>query len=181
MKINVEKIGVEKIQEIIDLTKKYNFGNQFIEFIKNKSENVLNQVMQERLIGGTTNDEEISLYKSSNHFIDTKNGFILYNDAQIDANKYNIRETNKETYSNGTFSIAVAFEYGTGVHGTSNVKIINPHAKHVNDSWYLPKNVTGESGVLYDGYSGFEIYRFTAEKINNELGNWINEYMRKVG
>ena len=90
-----------------------------------------------------------------------------------------ISPENASNYPDG-FSIALAFEYGTGLIGQGNPKI---------GAWQY--NVKGhEKGWVFSrygrftftrGYAGFEIYRYTAEAIKENLKQWIMDYIPKSG
>ena len=173
--IKVETKNFDYLERIIEdvnsMRKMQGISSEFKQFIKNKVKNTLNQVMNERLgmYGSTDNDDSIALYKSSNHFQDTDNGFILYNNASVD--------TDLPGY-NGKFSIALAFEYGTGIVGETHAVNgawdynVNKHTNY----WNYYKN--GKL-IATMGYRGMEIYRYTADKINKEMKNWIKEYMER--
>ena len=92
-----------------------------------------------------------------------------------------IQEQNVPNYEKG-FSIALAFEYGVGIVGEDNYDSeffqaweynVNKH----NFAWNYVKD-----GVRYStyGYMGFEVYRFTAEEIINQLPNWVAEYFNTM-
>ena len=155
----------------------------FQKYIQEKCLKVLYNVIETRLVAGeTTNDDSIGLYISSNHILETNDGFIIYNDAKIPANVSGVQNS-ASNYPNGEFSIALAFEYGVGIVGpeTMNDKAWNYNVNNYNFGWILPKNVLGQAGILYAGYKGFEIYRYTAEEIQNNLSKWVNEYKKDRG
>ena len=173
------------ITVLINLKKEINRVNKILEtqidinnFIKEKVKQTLNEVMSDELKGGTTNDEAISLYISSNQIEDTSNGFILYNNATIDANT-----KEKSTYPNGQFSIALAFEYGVGIIGQNTPDPYNKawdyNVNNYNFGWTF-KNSKGEV-VSTAGYMGFEIYRKVADKVNKSLSSWYIEYWKDEG
>lgn len=173
------------ITGLINLQKEINRVNKILEtqkdinnFIKEKVKQTLNEVMSDELKGGTTNDEAISLYISSNQIEDTSNGFILYNNATIDANT-----KEKSTYPNGQFSIALAFEYGVGIIGQNTPDPYNKawdyNVNNYNFGWTF-KNSKGEV-VSTAGYMGFEIYRKVADKVNKNLSSWYKEYWKDEG
>lgn len=157
-------------------------------YIQKKCLETVKKVTEERLVGGTTNDDMIEIYKANHKIASMPNGFILYNDTKIPADQYNILPFDTSGYPEGMFNVALAFEYGTGVLGigvTTNDFVnsrSNSH-KRLQDAWYLPVNAAGgENGVLTQGYAGFEIYRFTAERIRENINKWIIEYQeRKSG
>lgn len=177
LKINMNVKGLDKLEKHIQYVQRManmKTDKTFQSYIKNKCMEALNQVMNERLTGGTTNDDAISLYRSSNHIIDDLNGFIIYNDAKIPVNA-----VDTSGYPNGEFSIALAFEYGVGIIGQNTV---NPNAwsyniNNYNFGWYF-KDTDGKYHQT-GGYMGFEIYRFTADKIQKNLPRWVNEYYNK--
>lgn len=149
---------------------------RFMKFMKERFMETLNSVIDEELKGGTTNDEYISAYKQNNKIEDTDDGFVLYNDTMGD-----ISELSKKTqakYPNG-FSIALAFEYGVGIVGENTAKIgaWEYNVNKRNFAWTYKKN--GKSYSTY-GYEGMEIYRKTAIKINNNLGYWLDKYVKEV-
>lgn len=191
MKFNVEAINLEGLNKHIEYVNKMlnmKEDEKFQKFIQEKVLELAKKVTNERLIGGTSNDEEIELYKSSHHIQEVADGFILYNNAKIEADKYNILPFDTSGYPEGQFSIALAFEYGVGItgEGTYQGDYFQPwnyndvslsKSKHRKaESWYLPSSVFGESGRLYSGYEGFEIYRNIAIEAEKNLKKWVNEY-----
>jgi len=149
----------------------------FQRFIQNKVLEAVKRVTDERLIGGTTDDEYIEEYKSRHKIEETSDGFVLYNDTVLPTSMLPISEQTANNYPNG-FSIALAFEYGIGIVGENNPK---PNAWEYNVNkwnfaWYYSKN--GELFATY-GYEGFEIYRFTAEEVKKQLSSWVNEYFER--
>lgn len=166
--------ALDKQIQYVQKMEKMKTDNSFQKFIQKKCLETLNRVMNERLIGGTTNDEEIDLYKTSNHLEETDNGFIIYNNAKISTDNY-------EDYPNGEFSIALAFEYGVGItgEGTYDDDIFTPWEYNINKynfGWYYKK---GEEKHHTYGYMGFEIYRYTTIEIKKKLNSWVNEYFNK--
>ena len=188
--------GFDKLQKHLDLVYKIvkigKDNTKFIKFIMQKAYDTLYETMDERLKGGTTNDADITLYRNSNKFEMIENGFILYNDASIDANEYNRIPFDTSGYPNGRFSIALAFEFGTGMVGTlTNVEFFKAwtyndlkHSKseshqRFKTNWYLPKDAQTNHTTAQGGYTGFEVYRYTADKCNKRVVNWINEFLEK--
>ena len=179
LKISTNVTGLDKLEKHIQLVNrmiKMKSDKKFQKFIQNKCMETLNQVMAERLTGGTTNDDAIALYRGSNHIQEEPDGFIIYNNAKIPANA-----KDASGYPNGEFSIALAFAYGVGIIG-QNTPDPNNHAwaynlKGYNFGWYY----TGSDGKSHQtgGYQGFEVYRFTADRIQKNLNSWVNEYFSK--
>lgn len=179
-KYKVEVLNLKGLNKHIDYVNKMlnmKTDKSFQRFIQEKCWNTLQEVMNERLVGGTTNDNQIELYKNSNHLIEDKEGFIIYNDAKIPADA-----KDPTTYPSGMFSIALAFEYGVGIIGenTNNPNAWEYNINDYNFGWYLPRSVYGETGILTAGYTGLEIYRYTADRIKIRLSKWVNEYYSEV-
>ena len=167
--------------EFVDRMIKMKSDPDFQDYIKQKVLEVANKVTNERLVGGTTNDDAIELYKSSHKIRDFEQGFILYNDAAIPADVNGI-QNDIDNYPDGMFCVALAFEYGVGILGENTPNNDNAWAYNVqgyNFGWYLPQSVTGEIGVQTAGYMGFEIYRHIAEEVKSELNKWVKEYYKK--
>lgn len=184
-KVNTQIDSIEKIDKHLKLVQKLsemkNDAN-FQKFIQEKSMEALTKVMSNRVrSNSTSNDDSIELYMNSNHLIELEDGFVIYNDAKIPANVSGI-QNDIQNYPNGEFSIALAFEYGVGIVGisTDNPKAWEYNVKDYNFGWYLPSDVFGESGIRYMGYTGFEVYRYTAIEIETQLMNWVKEYYRRV-
>lgn len=179
----------EKVKNYATLSKTVRFQ----EFLKSKVIETLNYVINRNIDAlNTTNPEEVDLYLNSNHIVDTSDGFILYNDAKIPADKYNMLPFDTSGYPNGEFSIALAFEYGIGIigQGSYNNGYFTPWTYNNTDSskrrdkshspyWYLPKNVTGLSGILTQGYGGVQIYGDVARIVNNSISKWTCEFIEK--
>ena len=197
IKVNVDSL--EKLQKYINFVESMNkmkTDKDFQNHIKIKCWETLDKIMNNRLIG-TTNDESIGIYRTSNHIKDTDDGFIIYNDAKIPANVKG-RQNDVSNYPEGMFNLALAFEYGVGIVGMSTN---NPNAweynintfkqletnygKGYNFGWILPKEVAEKYGIPqgqeFAGYRGLEIYRYTAEEIQKQLKSWIIEYKNKKG
>lgn len=191
--------SLKKLEKYITFVKAMNdmkTNKTFQLFIQNKCINVLSKIMNSRL-GGTTNDEDATIYTSSNHLKETNDGFIIYNDAKIPANVKGV-QNDVSNYPEGMFNLALAFEYGVGIVGMSTN---NPNAweynintfkqletnygKGYNFGWILPKEIAEKYGIPqgqeFAGYRGLEIYRFTAEEIKNQLPKWVLEYKNKGG
>lgn len=183
-KVNCNVDSIQKIDKHIEYVKfmqKLKNDYDFQRYIQDKCMQTLNSVMDSRLATGmTTNDDSIGLYRTSNHIQELEDGFIIYNNAKIPANAKGIQNY-ASNYPNGQFSIALAFEYGVGVvgMGTRNQNSWEYNIKNYENGWYLPKEVFGQSGIKYLGYTGFEIYRYTAEEIKAQLPKWVREYLAK--
>ena len=176
----INKQHLDELYNYVQNLLKMKDDKNFQKFIQDKCMKTLDMIMNDYLIGGTTNDDAIDLYMSSNHIEEFDEGFIMYNDAKIPANVNGVQNT-VENYPDGQFSIALAFEYGVGIIGenTDNPNAWNYNIQGYYFGWYLPANVTGKSKVETGGYQGFQIYTLTAQEIERQLPSWVNEYMAK--
>lgn len=182
LKIETKVEGLDKLKKYIEYIKKFSTMKtdvKFQKYIQRKFLETVAKVSNERLVGGTTDDEYIAEYKSRHKIKETSNGFILYNDTVLPTELLPVSEQTAMNYPNG-FSIALAFEYGVGIVG-ENSGIVGAWDYNVNNwnfAWRYVKD-----GISYStyGYSGFEIYRFTAEEIKKNLESWVWEYNSNDG
>ena len=170
LKISTNVSGLKELQKELNrvqtmLSIKNN--PKYLKFLQNKVIETLNSVISERL---TFSGETVEKYKTNNFIEEIENGFILYNNTTV--------ETQSEGYG-GIFSIALAFEYGTGIVGMENPKenAWQYNVKNHETGWTYFKN---DRFWYTKGYEGFEIYRYTKEKVNQNITNWIEEFLRKV-
>lgn len=176
LNIKIDTQGLEELQKYIKFVEqmaKMKTDKKFQKFIQQKVLETVNKITNERLVGGTTNDSAISLYKESNKIREYEEGFILYNDASITVNA---KDTS--SYPNGEFSVALAFEYGVGIIGQNTPNNEGAWAYNVNNynfGWWFKSE---EDDKYYEtaGYMGFEIYRYTAIECQSKLKDWVKEY-----
>lgn len=165
LKVNLKVEGLDKLKQQIDFIEKMAMlktSPQFQKYIQNKFLQTVNKVSLERLPMGDASME----YIYHNKIRELDDGFILYNDATV--------ETNSEGYG-GSFSIALAFEYGTGIVGANHPKK-DAWAYNVNQhtgAWLYYEN---GSFHLTEGFEGYEIYRYTLQEIRAHLKDWVREY-----
>lgn len=196
--INIDNLkGLETYVKYVDRLLSIKDDKHFQKYFQDKFLETVNKVANAKIRFDTTQDlNDINLYLNSNKIEETSDGFILYNDAKIPADKYNTLPFDTSGYPSGQFSLALAFEYGTGIvavgaYDTSDEKGFKPWdynavgiskaPYHKSQRWYLPKNVYGESHIWIKGYKGFEVYRFTYEEIKNSMRDWLDDYFAKYG
>ncbi len=187
-RVTIEIKNLKNIDKMIKRISRANKDNISLnKYIKKMILKTYISVMNRELVGGTTNDDSISLYKKSYHIKDTEDGFILYNNALIPQSE--IKSKNKQSYPNG-FSIAMAFEYGVGIVGISTG---NPNAWDYNvhgyeEGWFYPEHINkgfinkksfAKKYEFTSGYKGLEIFRKTKIEVESNLSNWIKEYYEK--
>ena len=90
---------IKKIDSLIQLQKNVNMQTWFQE----KCLETVNEVAKRRV---TFTGETVDRYLANNKLEKLENGFVIYNDTYV--------ESNSKEFG-GKFSIALAFEYGTGL------------------------------------------------------------------
>lgn len=181
-----QKIGISILKDTnaLDKTLKTIHGlydENFKKYLVDKVLETIDQVVVERITAfRTDNDEYLGEYLRSNKYKMTTKGFIVYNDAKVDIPPEYSKQSTIAKYPDGKFNVAMAFEYGTGIVGLTNP--VDGHWEYnvndYNDGWKY-KNSTGVHHTY--GSRGYEIYRFTAIKVNQNLRKWMTEYIQKRG
>lgn len=180
LNISVKVNSISKLNKYINYVNKLaqmKTDTRFQKYIQEKALYTVNRITEQRLVGGTTNDAEIELYKDSNQIRETSDGFILFNDASIPANA---KDTSN--YPNGEFPIALAFEYGVGIIGsnTDNPNAWEYNVNNYNFGWYYWDDEEQKYAIT-GGYQGFEIYRYALREIQTMLPKWVNDYFKQYG
>lgn len=167
LEFNVEnKQHLDDLVEFVNSLMEIQYDKQFHKFIQEKCMEIIQTHIDTYL---TFSGNTVDLYKSSNKIEEFDEGFIIYNDTTV--------ETDTDGYG-GKFSIALAFEYGTGIVGQENPKEnaweynVNEHQK----GWTYFKN---DSFHFTKGFEGFQIYTLSAQEIESKLPEWVNEYITK--
>jgi hypothetical protein len=166
--VRVSTVNKKALDEHINFVKKLllmKTDKKFQKYIQDKCKETVVRVTNELM---QYNGPTVEAYKNNHKIKETNDGFILYNDTVV--------EVESEGYG-GTFPIALAFEYGTGIVGSKNPKMgawaynINNYKENVGWTYY--KN--GEFKKT-EGYEGMEIYRKTAIEIKKLLKTWVMNY-----
>ena len=184
LNVKTDVKGLDELKKYIEYVKKFSTlktDKFFQKYIQDKFLETVNRVSNERLPAGAISSE----YISNNQIKPSDDGFILYNNTSI--------ATDSDGYG-GQFSIALAFEYGTGIIGQDNPKIgaWQYNIKGHIDGWWYPTNsddrnpikFTTKDGVTLawtKGFEGYEVYRFTLEEIKNKLNDWVMNYKNDGG
>lgn len=199
-KINTTIQGLDKLQKEIDRVDKLLQLQTNIQLFNTKLAErmlkIVNEVANNRIsMFPTTNEEHKSEYLRNNKYQIEGNTIIIYNDTKITSPKSRVSDAYE-------FSIAMAFEYGTGIIGEQNPKIgawkydVNKENNRAFvdgekiDGWWIPKSKAGgvntlaesRSGnaVVVQGYEGMEIYRFAREEIIKQLPKLINDLLNET-
>ena len=155
-------------------------SQEFIYYLANKCYELLNKVTSEKL-----NTDELDMYihtYRNNHqkkVID--NDIYLWNETMVDLSS--LSEETLENYPNG-LSLAKIVEYGTGIVGSSSEA-----SKYAKD-WQYDVNGHGEKGWFYvdssgvlhwtKGIQGKLVFYETKRRIEENIENWISEYLMKT-
>lgn len=196
VKLSVDSLSkldnhIKKVKKIIEMQQ----SDEFRYFIKNKCLNEVKSYARSRL-KGTTNEEYYQRYIDEIFIRDYKNptkGFEIVSNLTIE------KPTTRHS-AGYTFSISMAFEYGTGIVGIGSSDApssyqynVNNNKVNINDEevegWWIPKDLASDSitwgesksgsAVVTRGYEGMEIFRFSAVNIQQKLPSWIEEYYMK--
>ena len=198
LNVNISMTGEKNLEQHIAYIKKLILMKtdvSFQKFIQEKCLEIVIKKSRELLAQNTTTNEDLKSAYINNHKIkEEKDGFVIYNDLCV------VKETTR--FSEGyVFSVALAFEYGTGIVGSGSVgsappsyryNVNNNHVKIDNDKvpgWWLSIEKNGNNqhfgvsksgkAVVTQGYRGMEIYRSSAIEITKRLKTWVNEYFNK--
>ena len=195
--INISISNLEGLQKVFNLVKGYkNVTNDTTNISNYLAQKVLDVVKEQTEICfsliPTTNEQDYQTYRNANIIekIDSK-GFIISNSSFVESKNYR-------------FSLALAFEFGTGIKGMEDnpkghwdyFQTKNPakiDGKEVQGWWIAIDKVgrtdyisTSKSGkaVVTQGYHAMEIYRKSFNKITendcNLIKSWINSYIEEM-
>ncbi|MBR5303440.1 MAG: hypothetical protein IKU37_01270 [Candidatus Gastranaerophilales bacterium] len=183
-KVNTKVDGLDKFKKYIEYVSniaKLSNDKKFQEFLQKKFLNTVNFISQIYLPDNAMKSE----YIKNNQIRPMDNGFIIYNNTAID--------TDSAGYG-GKFSIALAFEYGTGIIGQNNPKVgaWQYNVKGHTDGWWYPSNEKDTNPIKFvtkdgltlawtKGFEGYEIYRYSKEEIEKNLPYWVKEYTGNNG
>ena len=171
--------NIKKYADNIESLKKVFPGEGLKKYILQQCEELLDQIMLERNVAS---DEKADAYVSGNKTEIGKDYVYLYNDSEIDV-------ANADTWLNDygkifypdKLSLAELVEYGTGLVGSEN-------AIGIEDGWEYMQNTNRnyQEGWEWNnngqtehtqGQAGRYIYYELAEKIEENLDRWIEEYI----
>lgn len=167
-------------------------SKEFFDYIKKKCEDILDDLTKNLLnSGGDLENGYLHIYRNS-HKVDV-NGeeIVISNNALVSLGQIlaeNYTESSKiklaQNYANG-FDLAKAVEYGTGVVGASSFA----SAMASQDDWEYDLNNHGNKGWFYrsngniywsKGYTGTLIYERAIQKIEENVDDWIAEYINSI-
>lgn len=166
--------GIDKVLSKINLSKNSTSLNAYLG---KKALEALKKVTLERINlndDTNTNKEAIQSYIEHNQMETIPDGFVLYN------NMPRIAWRNPKTGQSYEFSVALAFEFGTGDVGDGSAIEADKFGYQYNmHNYNFGWNYTGIDGQEHHtyGYIGTEIYRFTRQVIEDNIQKWYIEYI----
>lgn len=176
------KVSIKGNKELSDMLKKLSdsFGSkEMMSYLGDKCERTLYKITHENLT--TVDDIEVSEYARNHQKEIQGNKITLSNGTMADLS--NLSPETLANYPNG-FSIAKAVEYGTSIVGASS----EASGIAAKNGWEYDVNQHGDKGWIYEkdgklywsrGFEGRLIYYKTANKIGDDVGKWISDYIEK--
>lgn len=178
--VNLSKNGIKRLQKYLEELKK-SFSNQdFLEYLQDKSFQVLTQITNQNLNSDELG-EYVHTYRNSHQKAIEGDTIYLWNETMVDLDSLNLSEKTKQNYSKG-LSLAKIVEYGTGVLGSRS------EASQYADNWEYDVNGHGDKGWFYQdmsgklhftrGIEGRLIFYKTKQEIEKNFGKWVTEYIK---
>lgn len=181
---------VEKELKQYKKWKKALSSKDFFDYIKEKCEKILDELTATSL-NQDINNKYVHVYRNSHEVEVDSDKIVISNNALVSLSQIlaeNYTESSKirlaENYADG-FDLAKAVEYGTGIVGASSFA----SAYADKDNWQYDVNGHGENGWFYrsngniywtKGYTGTLIYERAIQKIDEEVEDWIDEYLENI-
>ena len=194
--INIDSLKkLDKHIEIVNRMLKMKTDKHFQDYIKQKCLDEVKSYAELRLRENTTTNADLKDAYINGIFIrDTSDGFEIVSDLTVE------KPTTRHS-SGYTFSVSMAFEYGTGIIGMGSADAPSGYRYNINenqvkindelvDGWWIPASKAGNSmtfgesksgsAVVTQGYEGMEIFRFAGANINQKLPQWVKTYFKEV-
>lgn len=133
--------------------------------------------------GDSANQEKAELYAASHKTSIDGNVITLYNDAFMDNTDLThfFNEENRDANYDG-FSIAELVEFGAGIVGASSSKNTGEEWSYGSAKGWVFKGDSDDDKVFTRGSEGKYIYYTLAKEIEDNIENWVSEYLdKKVG
>jgi hypothetical protein len=189
---SVLQSDIEKELKRYEKWKRALSSQDFFDYIKEKCKKILDELTMTSLNSGNDISNEYShIYRNSHKIEVDEDKIVISNDALVSLSQIlaeNYTENSKiqlaQNYADG-FDLAKAVEYGTGVVGASSFA----SAYAGEDGWAYDLNGHGENGWFYrsngniywtKGYTGTLIYERAIQKIDEEVEDWIDEYLENI-
>lgn len=183
--------SLKDVKKIIELYKKWRkalSSKDFHDYIEKKCLTILNDLTGELLLN---NSKYAGVYMQAHKAKVEGDKLTISNDAIVSLSQIlaeNYTESSRirlaENYADG-FDLAKAVEYGTGIVGASSAA----SAYASQDDWNYDVNNHGEKGWFYKsdgnvywtkGYTGTLIYERAIQRIDEEIDDWIAEYLENI-
>jgi hypothetical protein len=182
--IELTEANLKKYANKLEKVEKALKGEEFRKFILSKAKTTLQEIMESNDI--STDDENAGDYVNGNKTEIGKDYVYLFNDSVIDVKSLNtfFNEDTKANYPD-TLSLAALIEYGTGLEGYQSSKntgkeweyMANPNRDY-SKGWVW-KGANGQP-IRTLGKEGKYIYYELSEKVEEQLDEWVKEYLEEV-
>ena len=153
---------------------------EFKEFILEKAKKLLDNICEMNLPIDEDYGVDINNYLSGMSYQIDGDTIILGNTSWIDVTAKNMRETTKEKYP-AQLSLSHIVEYGIGAVGA------NSSYSGQAEDWQFDVNNHGDNGWYYTdnngdihwtrGFEGRYIFYKLSQNIEENIENWISEYL----
>lgn len=179
--------GIKEMYNFLDNIEKMLTSKELYEFIAKKCIEELNEISAERLSTYDKENIDLSYYVSRHQYKIEGDKIIIFNDSTIDISSKNMSETTKAKYP-AQLSLAKIVEYGIGYTG-ANFTVVPSDSILPNDDWAYDVNNHGFKGWYYiddngevvwtNGFEGRLIFNELVNRIKQNAGKWVNEYIKK--
>lgn len=185
----------ENLQKVIDRYKKVSMAlgsMEFKQFLLEKCKKARDEIMLERDIahienvGDSANQEKVDAYTSGNKEEISGDTITLYNDSVIDIRSTNtfFSEEYRDTHYPAELSLAELVEYGAGLVGADSSLGTGDEWEYTvnagrdySEGWYYKSD--NNVPELTQGSEGKYIYYYLAETIENNIDDWVEEFLDK--
>lgn len=172
-------VGIKKLSKMLDTIEALFTSMEFKEYIAKKAQKELDKICVEKLHNLESYDIE-GHYLGGMYVTIEDDVITLGNDSMVDIEGKNMKPETKARYATG-LSLAKIVEFGVGSQGTSdetwevNVNRDEHIAKYGRDGWYYLDN----NGNIHwtTGIEGKFIFYTLTQRIEENISNWINEYI----
>ena len=194
-KIYEVELSEESLTKLIEKYKNLSkalSSSEFKQFLLEKCKKTRDEIMLERDIAhiedvnNSANQEKVDAYTSANKEEIDGNTITLYNDSVIDIDSANtfFSEEYRNTHYPADFSLAELVEYGAGLVGANS-------SLGTGDEWDYTINAGRDYSAgwhyksdndipeLTQGSEGKYIYYFLAKAIEENIENWVDEFLEE--
>lgn len=180
--IDLSQEGLTSLDNIIDNIANLFYNEDFKEFLVQKCQSELEDICTQSLNSNLENFGEEATYMNGMFVEITQDYIMLGNNSVIDVTNKIKSDEKRARYIGGVISLAKIVEYGVGYVGKDTLDV-----GQEENGWYYDMNNYGDkSWAYYDdngnlhwtkGYVGKLIFYQLKERIVDNIGKWVNEYL----